>query len=205
MSVSDLHLQTCPRLYEISRRHNRVRDLVATELRLSNIPVTVEPMAEVGKRRWDLRVDSFLPSGGPAFFDVGITHPCQLSQLNGRDLRPLQAADAMFAAKCKRFSEISHLHPPNSSFTPLIFEAFGAFHPAVPAFVYNFSRRHGVNLRQGLTWSSNSTVRFLSQALSVAVHSGSSLTVIRSITSLSSSLLGTPGLSGFISSASLVK
>lgn len=180
-ALSELHLQVCSHTYEVSLRHNGVRDLLASMFKSKHVRVTVEPQLSVGQLRWDLKVLDFTSPGSLDFYGVAVVHPCQKLFLNDTEMKPLRAAAHTSSLKKAKYGKYLPLQPPGSTFTPLVFESFGAFDSSVVKLLSNYSRLPGPTSPPGSTWSSRTHMLFYSQALSLAVHRGSARVVLSTL------------------------
>ena len=124
-ACTEAHVQTCTRSYEISRRHNSVRDGVAAMMKSANITVKVEPMVGINNLRWDISAAN--ARGGKDFYDITVTMPLQTKYARQQKIPAhTQALDDAKEFKLRKYSPSLALQPKDSTFTPLVFNSYGA-------------------------------------------------------------------------------
>ena len=179
--LSDLHVQVCTHSYDISKRHHGIRDLLATAFRHTHLSAVCEPQLAVGQLRWDIKVPGFSNPTSLDFFDVTVTHPCQLKYLVASNLEPLKPAADAVQAKYNKYMPYLPFQPLGSTFCPLAFESFGSCHDDVLRLLYKLNLRAERRPPASATWASNTFAIFFAQALSLRIHLGTAIVIAETI------------------------
>ena len=179
-ACTEAHVQTCTRSYEISRRHNSVRDGVAAMMKSANITVKVEPMVGINNLRWDISAAN--ARGGKDFYDITVTMPLQTKYARQQKIPAhTQALDDAKEFKLRKYSPSLALQPKDSTFTPLVFNSYGAQHMDVSNLISHLASRAGRAPPPQSTWASADFASFWAQVFSVAIYKGTAKAVITAI------------------------
>ena len=121
--MTNEHAQTCSHNYEITDRHNAIRDQIASIINYVRLLAHVEPHVGIGNLRWDINIEN-LPhdEAGPVFLDITVTSPLQIKYLNSTAVyRQGQAVKDAARYKSNKYGKFMNVQPANSIFKPLAF------------------------------------------------------------------------------------
>lgn len=182
--ITNPHLQSCNRNYEAAHHHNNVRDLIAACIRAAKLPTVIEPGLGVGQLRWDIKTHSPHDHNSPFFIDITVTAPQQKKYINSKAIphhdKILQDA---YKHKISKYSEPLKAQPHGSTFTPFVFTNYGSSHQDVRNFLKGLDvmAKHIPPFPH--TFTSHTFYKYWMQAISVAIHSGTAISIIQTIRS----------------------
>jgi hypothetical protein len=173
--VTETHILHCRNDGAWVREHEAVGDVFnAIAASIGNLSYDREPMVGIAnKTRYDFSI--ILENQRQWACDITI------KSVHAKDLQaqaaktPLVVAEA--AANAKRSKYLPTL-PPNTTFQPLVFEAEGAMHPDVPAFLSKMLRATGGVPPPDATFAAPTATAYWLQCLSVARVKGTAASTI---------------------------
>jgi hypothetical protein len=182
-SLSDIHVQICTYVYEISKRHNNAVGILRSIFQAQHIPSLLEIQVGVGKFRYDIRTQNLYNDENLDFFDFQATSPFQKDYLESPNTyRSGQAMEDAFKVKKREYDKFLTLHPPGTKFTPLICSSYGANHADLNHLLHHIGHNFAEHKSPtDAAFNARQFVPYWTQVLSCSIHRGTATSVIETL------------------------